>query len=309
MKDKPLISIVINNYNYDRFLREAIDSALNQSYPNTEIIVVDDGSTDDSRDIIASYGETIIPVLKDNGGQASAFNAGFAASKGDIVCLLDADDIFMPDKIAEVAGLFESYPDIGWCFHPLRLVDISAGKYLNISREHSSRPCDFREGIKKGKLRFTPPATSGLCFSRSLLKLILPMPESILIASDNYLKLASLYLAKGFFDNRELAWQRLHANNAYTLRKNNQSLKANIQILTAYWLRYNFPELEVFTNKVFAQGIGRYWPYMQPDADLMEIVRLYWSSVPSWLAKLEIVARCLYHSLRELKLLPIQIKR
>ncbi|NER38632.1 MAG: glycosyltransferase [Oscillatoria sp. SIO1A7] len=298
MKDKPLISIVINNYNYDRFLREAIDSALNQTYPNNEIIVVDDGSTDDSRDIIASYGETIIPVLKDNGGQASAFNAGFAASTGDIVCLLDADDIFMPDKIAEVAGLFEGYPDIGWCFHPLRLVDMSAGKSFNISPEHSSRPCDFREAIKKGKPRFTPPATSGLCFSRSLLKLILPMPESILIASDNYLKLASLYLAKGFFDNRELACQRLHANNAYTLRQNNQSLKANVQILTAYWLRFNFPELEQFTNNAFAQGIGRYWRYMRLDADLMEIVRLYWSSVPTWLAKLEIVARCFYHSIR-----------
>ncbi len=75
---KPLVSILINNYNYGRFLSKAIDSALNQEYQNIEVIVVDDGSTDDSRKIIESYGERIKPVLKENGGQASAFNAGFS---------------------------------------------------------------------------------------------------------------------------------------------------------------------------------------------------------------------------------------
>src|SRR5436853_3004216 len=79
------VSIIINNYNYGRFLRDAIDSALGQGYPNTEVVVVDDGSSDDSRDIIASYGNRIIPVLKVNGGQASAFNAGFEASGGDVI--------------------------------------------------------------------------------------------------------------------------------------------------------------------------------------------------------------------------------
>ena len=78
-----LASIIINNYNYGRYLPKAIDSALAQSYPHTEILVVDDGSSDDSRTVIASYGDRIIPVLKQNGGQASALNAGFAASRGD----------------------------------------------------------------------------------------------------------------------------------------------------------------------------------------------------------------------------------
>ena len=79
----PLVSIVINNYNYGRFVGSAIESALEQSYSNTEVIVVDDGSTDTSREVIASFGDRIGAVLKANGGQASAYNAGFAASKGD----------------------------------------------------------------------------------------------------------------------------------------------------------------------------------------------------------------------------------
>src|SRR4051812_12972155 len=97
---RPLVSIIVNNFNYARYLREAIDSALDQRYEPTEIIVVDDGSTDRSREIIASYGSSIIPVYKPNGGQASALNAGFAASRGDIIVFLDADDILFPEAAA-----------------------------------------------------------------------------------------------------------------------------------------------------------------------------------------------------------------
>ena len=80
----PCVSIIINNYNYGRFLHSAIDSAIKQIYAHTELIVVDDGSTDDSRDIISSYGSKITPVFKPNGGQASALNAGFAVCRGDM---------------------------------------------------------------------------------------------------------------------------------------------------------------------------------------------------------------------------------
>src|SRR5579862_7959674 len=96
-----LASIIINNYNYGRFLPEAIDSALQQTYPHTEVIVVDDGSTDRSREIIAAYGDRIIPVLKENGGQTSAVNSGFAASHGDVVLFLDADDALEPSAVEQ----------------------------------------------------------------------------------------------------------------------------------------------------------------------------------------------------------------
>ena len=94
---RPLISIVVINYNYARFLRAAVDSALAQTFPNIEVIAVDDGSTDESRDVIESYGNRISSVFKPNGGQGSAFNAGFAASRGEVVIFLDADDALHAD--------------------------------------------------------------------------------------------------------------------------------------------------------------------------------------------------------------------
>src|SRR4051812_29781979 len=90
----PKVSILINNYNYARYLRECIDSCLAQDYENLEIIVVDDGSKDDSVEIVRSYGDRVILVAKENGGQASAFDAGVAHSSGEILCFLDADDTF-----------------------------------------------------------------------------------------------------------------------------------------------------------------------------------------------------------------------
>ena len=94
-----LASIIIDNYNYAGFLREAIESALNQTYQKIEIIVVDDGSTDSSREIISSYGCRVISILKCNGGQNSALNAGFSASRGNVILFLDSDDALLPTAV------------------------------------------------------------------------------------------------------------------------------------------------------------------------------------------------------------------
>lgn len=299
--DKPLVSIIITNYNYGQFLREAIDSALNQSYPQIEVVVVDDGSTDNSQDIIKSYGDKIVPVIKANGGQASAFNTGFAASRGDIICFLDSDDLFMPEKVAEIVDVFTSHQDVGWCYHLLQLMDGNTGEYIKSSYTFSSCECDLRDSLKKGKLRgklLCNPATSGLCFMRSLLQQILPMPEAKNVSiSDNYVKFTAVALSKGFALAKELSLQRIHDGNAFSLRKDKQRLDARIHILTAYWMRIKFPCMKKFANNSFATGLGTYWRIGGIEAEYQEFVKSYQSSV-TLIEELEISLRAIYHRLK-----------
>src|SRR5262249_9172120 len=105
MSTSPYASIIITNYNYGRFLEQAVESALGQTYPRTEVIIVDDGSTDNSREILAGYARHIQVILKQNGGQASAFNGGLRRSGGDVVLLLDADDLLLPTALERAVSL------------------------------------------------------------------------------------------------------------------------------------------------------------------------------------------------------------
>lgn len=284
MISKKLISILINNYNYSQFLEAAIDSSLNQTYANLEVIVVDDGSTDNSRQIIEKYGEQIIPILKKNGGQASAFNAGFEKSQGDIICFLDADDVFFINKLEELVNVFDKHQDIGWCFHPLKLVDAN---FTNINSQvypNKSGIYDVTSHIMRGKLKGKLPlksiATSGICFNRSLLEKILPMPEKIRITSDDYIKYAALGISKGFILMKELAYQRIHDNNAYTFRSDKKQLTSEVAILTAYYLKAKFPYLSVFVNKIFAYGIATYSDMGGNNIHLQKIIHEYIYTLP-----------------------------
>jgi glycosyltransferase involved in cell wall biosynthesis len=256
---QPLVSILINNYNYGRFLSQAIDSALNQTYEKIEVIVVDDGSTDDSRTVIEQYGDRIKPILKANGGQASAFNTGFAASQGSIVCFLDADDVFNPNKVLEIVQVLNQDEQLLWCFHQVEIVQNHQSLHQEVNLKTVGR-CDLRRsmwvGHLKGKLPFEHLVTSGLCFRRSLLTQILPMPEEIAITSDDYLKYAAFSLSPGWMLNQSLAQQNIHGDNAYTFKPNNAQLRVETLILTAYWLRRNFPIASQFSDRLLALSLA-----------------------------------------------------
>lgn len=260
----PLISVLINNYNYGRFLSSAIDSAFSQTYSNVEVVVVDDGSTDRSKEIIKCYKNKIIPVLKANGGQDTTFNAGFEQSHGDIVCFLDADDRFTPDKLQKIADCFRQSPQAGWCFHALQLQDTHTEKVLGKTRafpkadSDKSTPCNFRSAMRWGRLPFYPMSTSGLCFQRSLLAQILPMPETFIKTSaDRYLRSAAMALSPGYFLANALTIQGIHGNNAATLRRDRPFLLER-QLVTAYLLKTHLPQVSLYANRLFARGLCAY---------------------------------------------------
>ena len=298
----PLVSIIINNYNYGLYIEEAIQSALQQRYSPIEVIVVDDGSTDNSRDIIAKYADhpeqPVVPVLKANGGQASAFNAGIQASQGEIICFLDSDDIFEPQKVQEIVHVFESHPAINWCFHPLSYMESETGRVLSQyppAPENPEQEIDFRSEINnQAKIPTWGPATSGLCFRRSLLQQILPMPEEIGISSDYYLRYAAVSLSKGFFLNHPLTTLRVHGKNAWTLQSNQVDRKARIFLLTGYWLRRNFPALKRMANKNFGMGLGMSWWARLADVELQNTIKAYFKSL-SPIEKLDVMLRSSLH--------------
>lgn len=108
-----LVSVIIPNHNYARYLGGAVDSALAQTYPDIEVIVVDDGSSDESKDVLINYGNGITTILQKNSGVAASRNNGVAASDGEFVAFLDADDEWLPEKIEKQVAMFRADPSLG----------------------------------------------------------------------------------------------------------------------------------------------------------------------------------------------------
>lgn len=110
MSNFPLISVIIPVYNRERYLKEAIESVLAQTYPAIELIVVDDGSSDRSAEIAQSY--PVIYYYQTNGGISAARNAGIALATGEFIAFLDSDDIWVTDKLAKQMAAFDANPNL-----------------------------------------------------------------------------------------------------------------------------------------------------------------------------------------------------
>jgi len=212
---RPLVSVIVNNYNYGRFLGSAIDSALAQTYAPLEVVVVDDGSTDDSRDVIASYGKRVVPVLKENVGQASAFNSGFARSRGDVVIFLDSDDALLTG--AAQLAVEQFHPGVSKVHWPLwRADEHLTPSGLQIPAEELPFG-DLRAfTMKEGPATSLSPPTSGNAFARDFLELVSPIPEAEhRIGADGYVcglapafgTIASIRTPQGLY--------RIHEQNNY----------------------------------------------------------------------------------------------
>jgi glycosyltransferase involved in cell wall biosynthesis len=121
----PFFTVLIDTYNYGQYVEEAVSSALAQDFPREEreILVVDDGSTDDTAARLRKFGNTIHYLHKPNGGQASAFNYGFEHARGEVVAFLDADDVCLPEKLGRVHQAFEQNPAAGMVYHQLHWWD------------------------------------------------------------------------------------------------------------------------------------------------------------------------------------------
>lgn len=216
-KLQPLVSIIISSYNYGRFLKECIDSALNQTYLQIEVIVVDDGSTDNSCEIIAGYENKILKIFQQNCGQASAFNNGFKASRGDIICFLDSDDILLPTAIQKAVELF-GHSDIIKAHWPLWIIDEYGTKTGRIMHSTDLSEGDLRDVLlKEGPAGYNWPSTTGNAWVREFINKVFPIPENMFrIGPDAYLStLAPLFGSIGKVVDAQGCYRIHGTNNTY----------------------------------------------------------------------------------------------
>jgi hypothetical protein len=173
------VDVVITNYNYAAFLGDAVGSALAQTHPALRVIVVDDGSTDDSRERLGAYDGRIEVVLKENGGQPSAFNAGMERVRGDLVIFLDADDRLRPEAAARAAAAFAAEPELVKVQFRVAVVD-GAGRPTGATKPppHLEAPSgDLRRAELAFPFDLPWLPTSGNAFAAAALRRIFPIPE------------------------------------------------------------------------------------------------------------------------------------
>ncbi len=208
------ISVIINNYNYGRFLGRAIDTALAQTGVAVEVVVVDDGSTDDSAEVIRSYGDRIRPVLQANGGQASAINAGVSASSGEILCFLDSDDWWRPGKLAAVERAFAAAPAAGLVYHRLQPVTSDGSPaFRAIPRTLCSGDLAPRMARAGGVWPF--PMTSAIALRRRVWDEAGEIPIEFRISADAWLVGVAPLLANVVALPQVMGCYRIHQNNWY----------------------------------------------------------------------------------------------
>jgi glycosyltransferase involved in cell wall biosynthesis len=206
------ISVLIDNYNYAKFLAECIESVLGQTYQNFEIIIVDDGSKDNSKQIIENYmnkDKRIKAIFKENGGQASAFNEGIKYCNGEIICFLDSDDKFKPKKLEKVA---ETY---------LKGYEYIVNDYEIIGNKNYKGPYYPYGGYNLFLVyyltSFTGSTTSNISISKKLAYRIFPIEDEEFFrirADDVIVFSASMMEEMGFIDEK-LTEYRIHGDNLF----------------------------------------------------------------------------------------------
>lgn len=236
----PLVSMLTPNYNYARYLGEAIESALAQTYTNFEMIVCDDGSTDNSCEIVERYAQhdaRIKLIRKENGGVASALNAAYRESKGEIICLLDADDRFLPQKLEMVAQAFCSRPDSGFLGHQMFRTD-AGGRRLGVSPWITRTP-DGWYGPFVVRNGDCPPGLafgSGLCLRREISNLIFPFPDRFRSGVDGVIMALAPLMTPLIGLPVPLAEYRCHPNNlTNTVSVTSESLDCDLRIGGMFW--------------------------------------------------------------------------
>lgn len=246
----PFVSVLIDTYNHERFIEEAVQSVLSQDFPASEreILVVDDGSTDHTPEILVKFASQVRILRKMNGGQASAFNHGIPECRGKLVAFLDGDDWWAPNKLSAVTQAFSSRPDIGLIGHSITEVLNDGTRRSELVREVPEFRISSKAGARNFRLRKSFLGTSRMTFRAELLHRIGPVPEALVFEADEFLFTLGALFAGVLLIRDPLTFYRVHDQNLFQISDPDPSSlrrKHNVLLALTDALRRRFAEEKV----------------------------------------------------------------
>jgi glycosyltransferase involved in cell wall biosynthesis len=275
--ESPRITALINTYNYGRFVGEAIESVLAQevAHGEMEVLVVDDGSTDDTPNVLKQYGERVRYLRKENGGQASALNLGFAEARGEIIATLDGDDLWLPGKIRRALEEFEKHPDAGMVYHPMEHWDVQR----NVVEKDAHFPAVSGNvpATRDALLRYGDLSTSGMAFRKGAVEKLLPIPEALRIYADSYLGYLIIFVAPVVALGEHLTRYRIHGDNLASraarseqkVRERYESFAAAVEHIRRWFAEHGYdlarPELAAYVNRYALVQQNLHFEWQPPD--------------------------------------------
>src|SRR5208282_1651935 len=232
----PFVSVVIDTYNHERYIEEAISSVLAQDFPAAarEILVVDDGSTDRTPELLGKFASQIRLLRKPNGGQASAFNHAIPQCRGEIVAFLDGDDWWAPNKLSAVVAAFAAHPAVGLVGHSITEILAGGARRSELVRDSPHFRIDSMAGARLFRLRKSFLGASRMAFRSELLRRIGPVPEALAIEADEFLFTLGALFSEVLLLREPLTFYRLQGQNLYQLGDGNlSSLRRKHAVLLA----------------------------------------------------------------------------
>src|SRR5260370_34266064 len=220
---KPLITALVDTYNHEKYIDQAVVSVLEQglSGEELEIVVVDDGSTDGTASIVEKFAPRVKHVRKKNGGQASAFNAGFAETQGEIVAILDGDDWWAKKKLTTVVDALERNPEVAAVGH---------GYYKFNEETREARVCapERRTLVNLATPKSRRAAVHDWAFllvgaltvRRRVMEWIMPIPEEMRFMADSAIQAAAMVMGALVLEE-PLFYYRYHSQNLYAIAPQN----------------------------------------------------------------------------------------
>jgi len=233
---KPFVTILIDTYNHEAFIEKAIDSVLQQDFPaaETEILVVDDGSTDRTPELIRKFAPRIRILSKANGGQGSAFNAAIPEAQGAIVAFLDGDDWWAPSKLTAVTDAFAGDANVGLVGHGVTEVHSDGRQRTEVLREVSRFRITSTEEAKTFRMRKCFLGTSRMAYRREILQRIGRVPDALKFEADEYLFTLAGLFADVMILRESFTFYRLHDKNLFQFTNGDmQAIRRKQHVLEA----------------------------------------------------------------------------